>query len=293
MDQSTLLHAAASLGSAWTWATATLLFARLSGVLQPMALNAIKVTVAAPLMVILTMALGGFAPMTTAQWGYVTMSTVLGLVLADLAYMHVLRTAGPTIATLCIPTIPPATALLASVVLQEGLTLRLVVGMILAVGGVVVVVTKPGAASGHASKRVLWWLLFYVLAQAVANVATKFALRDGLAPLQVATTRILVGSVAVWLLVPFFGGRALFAGLTGPTLRRATVASVIGTALGIVLGSYGLSGLPTGVAVTIAGTTPVWLVLMRWLVDGDKPTTRLLCGVGLAVAGIVVFAWPA
>src|SRR5262245_40925437 len=73
-------------------------------------------------------------------------------------------------------------------------------------------------------------------------------------------------------------------------------AAAVGVLL--FLGCHGLLAwagqtVPSGVAALVMATTPVWLTLLDWSSGGPRPGARVLGGLGLGLAGLLVLVGPA
>lgn len=287
----------ASIGTAFTWAVASLVFARLSSKASPLSLNLLKCAVAAALLVPTLLVLEGASGLLgigAADAARVAASGVLGLALADTLYFRALARMGPKRAAVLIALVPPATALLAAAVVDEALSAPMVAGMALTLCGVAVVVLakKQGdeAPIGDADLRSgLSAGLGYVLCQAVTNVLLK-DVGPTLSPLAITTARLALGAVVLALVIAArreLGGslRALAApGVRGPALA----ATIVGTYVGVWLSVHGIRHAKVGVATTLAATTPLFVLLLARVVLRQRAGTRAVIGAVVAVLGVAV-----
>lgn len=72
-------------------------------------------------------------------------------------------------------------------------------------------------------------------------------------------------------------------------------AAAVGALL--FLGCHGLLAwaeqtIPSGVAALVMATTPVWLALLDWAANGNRPTSRAVVGLGLGLLGLVFLVRP-
>ena len=305
----------ASLGCALTWAFASVTFARVmrshDGV-APQALNLVKSAIAVPVLFVACAVVGGGVPVVAASdVGFLVVSALLGLLVADTGYFFALKKLGAARGVLFIPLVPLVTAVLAAVLLDEGLSLQAIVGMVITLTGLGVVLTQKEPPSNSSpsnsslsnsspsnsspSNSLVPGLLgggLYALAQAGANVAAKHVL-DHAEAVVVATLRLTVGLVA--LLVVSLGTGALpgLRVVAGRTVwPGVVVAALVGTVGGIWLGSVGAKHLPVAVATTLAATTPLWALLLSRLA-GEAVRPRSFAGASIAVVGVVVLATAA
>ena len=295
---SALVGSAASLTCALTWAIASLVFGR---VLQrepttALALSFVKALVAAPLLFIAATATGLLSETLEPRWlSQVFLTSLLGLVIADAAYLASLKRLGVERGVLLIPLVPSSTAVMAFFALDERLSLSALVGVSLTLVGVVGAVYRP-RSSGQPGGLAPWATILiagaYVFAQAGSNVLQKDVL-DGHVALYVAALRLVLGMPLMALVVLTTspgGGIAAVRAVLRPGVRGPVIAAAaIGTALGMWLGATGTQRLPVALATTLAATTPVWALIIARL-RGEAISVRAAIGAVLAVAGVAVIA---
>jgi drug/metabolite transporter (DMT)-like permease len=288
-----------SLGCALTWAFASVTFARVMRgheSVAPQGLNLVKGAIALPFFIVFCVVSGAGLPPIDEHFGWLALSAVLGLLVADTGYFFALKRLGAARGVLFIPLVPVATSLLAAATLGEQLTIWSAVGMALTLVGLVVVLLQPASSSESSapasSSTMLVGLVgggIYALSQAAANVATKHVL-NGAVVVHVATIRIGVGAVclffASWATGALPGLRPLF---SKKVFGGVVAAALIGTLGGIWLGTLGAKVLPVGVSTTLAATTPLWALLLSRL-SGESVPLRSFVGAVIAVAGVVVLA---
>ena len=297
-----LLGAFASLSCALTWAIASLVFASALSQTKATAagLGVVKAVIATPLLLLVGVVSGAGLPDVGEKLPTLALTSVLGLLVADTAWLQSLSRLGVARGVLLIPLVPVTTAVLARVFLDEHLAPLALVGGALTLGGVVLATrtkdddgtptafTATGVALGAA----------YVLSQAGSNVLLKSVL-IGTEALHVASLRLLLGIPMLVLLVvghSLWQGRGVGGGLagivpllSGDRLPRVAVAAIVGTMGGIWLGSIGTQRLPVAVATTLAATTPVWaLVLLR--LRGESVPVRAVVGAVVAIVGVGLLA---
>ena len=306
MSQNALLGALASLSCALTWAIASLVFAAALSQTKATAagLGVVKAVIATPLLLLVGVVSGAGLPVVGEQLSTLALTSVLGLLVADTAWLQSLARLGVARGVLLIPLVPVTTAVLARIFLDERLTTLAVGGGALTLVGVVLASrAKNDSATGEARTTSFTGTgvalgAAYVLSQAGSNVLLKSVL-VGNEALHVASMRLLLGIPMLVLLVvghSLWQGRGVGGGLAGimpllswDRLPRVAVAAIIGTMGGIWLGSIGTQRLPVAVATTLAATTPVWaLVLLR--LRGESVQGRAAVGAIIAIVGVGLLA---
>jgi hypothetical protein len=306
VSQDALLGALASLSCALTWAIASLVFAAALSQTKATAagLGVVKAVIATPLLLLVGVVSGAGLPDVGEQLSTLALTSVLGLLVADTAWLQSLARLGVARGVLLIPLVPVTTAVLARVFLDERLTPLAVGGGALTLVGVVLASrARNDSATGGARTTSFTGTgvtlgAAYVLSQAGSNVLLKSVL-VGNEALHVASMRLLLGIPMLVLLVvghSLWQGRGVGGGLagimpllSGDRLPRVAVAAIIGTMGGIWLGSIGTQRLPVAVATTLAATTPVWaLVLLR--LRGESVQGRAAVGAIIAIIGVGLLA---
>jgi drug/metabolite transporter (DMT)-like permease len=277
--------------TAVAWAAAALMFSRLSNRFPPLMLNLLKVGIAAPFLWVLCLQ-QPWVHTDASTWCMLIASGVLGVVVADMGYLTAIKRAGPAVSTTFMPLIPVATFLLSAAFLADAVTMRMAVGMAVALLGVHVVQRRPRAGN-HTRVPIPWIpLMVYVLAQASSNVLNKFVLAT-VPPLQVSVVRLSVGLLLCVLWLSAQRDRSVWSNAV-EALRNKGVAglviaaSLLGTGIGVAVGAYGMQGLPAGVATTIVATTPLWVLLMEWGVMKKPPTAAQTSGILIAIVGVFI-----
>jgi drug/metabolite transporter (DMT)-like permease len=299
-----LIGTLASLTCAATWAVASLIFATALSrtTASALSLSLVKSIIATPVLLAATFLFGYGLPSAAGHGGALIMTSVLGLVAADAAYLASIKRLGVQRGVLLIPLVPSSTALLAFVVLGESLGVLALLGVVLTLTGIVIAVRQPAApartassgASSAASSAVgvtgVVLATIYVLTQAASNVLLKQVLDDAVA-VHVAVLRLLVALPIMAVMALLWGGGAagIMPLVRGQLGRLIVVAALVGTAFGIWLGSVGTQRLPVGIATTLAATTPVFTMLIARF-RGDAVTARAVVGAVVAVCGVGLLA---
>lgn len=288
----------AALSSAATWAVASLIFARVGRDVTPVVMNALKCGIALGLMMVTLIVLEGTAWPLHLERGalvWLAVSGMVGLTIGDTAYFQALIRIGPRRALLLFSLVPPMTALLGAVVLDEAITATLVVGMGLTLVGVAWVIRErqPDATAAD-DARLRAGVAFGVLAavcQAAGNVLTKLGAADASA-LAVSVVRLTAGGLGLGVQLAVAGRlleavRPLGDRVLAP---RLIVGTFLGTYLGIWLMNAGLKGADVGVASTLNSTSPIFVLPLAVVLLGERVSLRAVVGAIVAVAGVAVLS---
>ena len=229
------------------------------------------------------------------RWGWMAASGVIGFVLGDACLFQAFVMIGPRLSMLLMALNPVMGAVLAWALLSETLAAGEIVGIALAIGGVVWVVTDRRDGLPDASLR------FYVvgvlfglggaLGQASGLIASKKGLEGGFSALSGNLMRLTVATLVIWAL-------AAANGQMRPTahklrehpraIRFILGGAVAGPLLGVWLSLIAVQNAPVGVASTLMSLTPVFLLPLGWLFFKERITRRAVVGTALAVAGTAI-----
>lgn len=123
---------------------------------------------------------------------------IIGVYINQWSFFVGLQTADPTTSALILATTPILTSILAAVFLKEKLTIRMLIGSIVAVIGIFFVVTKGSLSSLHID-RGLFWIVITMITFAIMIIMTRL-LSHKVDPLTITFYSNVVGLVVA---IPF------------------------------------------------------------------------------------------
>jgi drug/metabolite transporter (DMT)-like permease len=296
----------AALSAAGVWAIASVLFAQLGEAkIPPLVMNFIKCSIALGLLW-LTMFLmeGSVWPTTLTDTELIALgvSGLIGLTIGDTAYFGALTRLGAR-RTLLFSTLgPPATAIMAWPVLDEPITLGMILGMFLTLGGIAWVILERTPSPNDdgtedAGKPLLTkvellgvaFAILSVLCQATGNILTKLG-GAHISSLATSVVRLSFGVIGLSMIVGFTRYRSA---VLLPFKRREyalklLVATFLGTYLGIWLLVTGLQYASAGIAATLSSMSPVFILPIAAIFLGERLSARAIVGALVAVAGVAL-----
>jgi drug/metabolite transporter (DMT)-like permease len=286
----------AALGAAFLWANSSLLFTKAGARSTPVAANAFKVT-AATLLFTATLWIrdGGPVPHGVASADVLRLaaSGVLGLTLGDSLLFKAYLAIGTRRAMLLQSMSPVFGAFGALAILHEHLGIQAWLGIFVALAGVVMVISEKGDATplGH-PRRVgpgVMLGLGAALGQASGALFAKAALErvDTLMASQIRLASAAVVMLVVATLLRRLRGWARLLS-NREVLWRVSLGSLVGPFVAIWLMIVSLDLARTGVALTLMATTPIWLLPLGWMFQGDRPSPREAMGAVVAIAGVAI-----
>jgi len=118
---------------------------------------------------------------------------VIGVFINQWSFFVGLQTADPTTSALILATTPILTSVLAAIFLKEKLTIRMLLGSIVAIIGIYFVVAKGNLSSLHIDKGLLW-IVITMLTFAIMIIMTRL-LSDRIDPLTITLYSNVVGLI--------------------------------------------------------------------------------------------------
>jgi drug/metabolite transporter (DMT)-like permease len=118
---------------------------------------------------------------------------VIGVFINQWSFFVGLQTADPTTSALILATTPILTSVLAAVFLKEKLTIRMLMGSIVAIIGIYFVVAKGNLSSLHIDKGLLW-IVITMMTFAIMIIMTRL-LSDRIDPLTITLYSNVVGLI--------------------------------------------------------------------------------------------------
>lgn len=230
------------------------------------------------------------------RWGWLGLSSVLGLVIGDSGLFQALILIGPRLASLIMALVPIFSTFMGWLFFGETVTYLEFTGIFLTISGVAwVVVEKRGRTQVENKQYGLGILLGLVgaLGQASGLIAAKYGLGDSFSPASANVIRMLVAMIILGLL-------AALRGQVGFTVRqwqhkKALYAILGGTLTGPFVGVWlSLTAIQltrVGIASTLMALTPIIVIPLSYFAFKERITLRSVVGAIVAVIGVaLIFA---
>lgn len=294
----------AALGTAACWVVTAIAFERAGKRIGSLSLNLIRLIIAlVPLSLWGLLTRGHALPLDAdaAAWGWLSLSSLIGLVIGDLCLFRAFVLIGPRLATLIMASVPVWTAAFGFVFLGEALGARELLGIALTVGGIGwAVATRPAAEPppsvpnpepkqpGRLASNGILLAFAGALGQAGGLVASKHGMGD-YDPVAATQIRVLAAIVGFAILVSAarWWPRVVAAARDRKAMTPAAIGAIAGPFLGVSLSLLAVQLAPTGVAASLMATTPI-LMLPIARMRGETFGLAGLLGALLAVAGVAV-----
>jgi drug/metabolite transporter (DMT)-like permease len=290
----------AALGTACCWTVTALSFESAGRRVGSLPVNLIRLLMAFLLLTLFNLLYRGRAlpgDCTAAGWGWLALSGLVGFSLGDLCLFQAFVTIGSRLSLLLMSLVPPVTALLGWLVLEEVLGAWDLAGMFLTVAGIVLVVTERPARNGgrfHPGGILLG--ILGAVGQGVGLVLSKVGMEAGGAaggsydPFPATQIRILAGIAGFALIFTFLGWwpKVTAACRNRHAMNRIGLGAFFGPFLGVSLSLWAVKNTEVGVGATIMAITPVLIIPPAAIIHREKVSFRAVFGATVSVAGVAL-----
>jgi drug/metabolite transporter (DMT)-like permease len=280
-----------ALASALSWSVTSLLARALIPHYGSVTINAVRSGVAGVLLVAVVVVLDGphtLFTMSRATFVQLTVSIVAAIGIGDTVFFESTRAIGLSRAMTIATTYPVGAALLAAAFLDEPLTIPIIVGSLLTLGGIALIV-RVGSDDNPRPERLsfgVWMALLASVAWAVSTVMMKLPLSE-IEPLTAQAVRLPLASVLLWM-TPWTWGAAgaMRKAGRGPLVTIGVLSAVTAASSVLFVASLKYAGVAVG--SVLSSTAPVFALPLGVIFLGERIATSTVLGVLLALAGIVV-----
>ncbi|QEG20471.1 DMT family transporter [Mariniblastus fucicola] len=230
------------------------------------------------------------------DWGWLTLSGLVGIVAGDTLYFRCLQILGPRRALLIACASPLFATMLGYQFLEQQIGLVVLSGILLTVLGVATVVSDrranveaPGLLPGNFEVGVALGLLGAVC-QAVGGLFSTLGMKGDCGALEATMIRLLIAAIAsVVMLMAQWKTRKSFAStFRFEYLKFIVPATAIGTWLGIWLSQIAYKYADLAVAQTLISTCPLFAIPVVWILFGHKATRLAIVGTIVALVGVAM-----
>ena len=282
-----------ALASALGWAWAVILLRRSGETLPPFELNLFKNVLGFVLLIPTILIVDGLALPGYSLFDLMIVLTsgLLGIALADTWYLRALNLMGASRTGIVASLFSPFVILLSTVFLGERMVSWQWIGFSLVISGVLLVTWRVHRSEVDADdlRRGSLYGVGAMFMMAVGIVMVKEILETRLFLWTVELR--MVGGITGMLVVMMFGGRWQRAkqSFTEPQPWGTVIgASFLAAYVALILWLAGYKLIDASVASALNETNGAFIVLLAWLMLGEKMSRRKLAGVSLTLAGVIV-----
>jgi drug/metabolite transporter (DMT)-like permease len=285
---------ALSLLAALAWTLVSLVARDLTSQFPSLSLNIIRSAGASVLLVPLALLFGDLTSLPHVSgfaWVCLILSVLTALGIGDTAFFESTKSLGlaraMTISTAGYPLVASGLALWWY---GERITLPLAVGSIVALGGLVLIVsesesTVPAPDSTEGRRHGLWLAVVAALAWALSAALMKAPVRE-IDPLAIQAVRLPLSTLLLWA-TPWARGTARGLWAQRRVVGRRIAALSALTALSAVAFLAGLKYAGVTMGTVLSSASPLFALPIAFLA-GERVTWRAATGAALTVAGIAI-----
>jgi len=279
---------------ALTWAVSSVLMKDLARKLDPFTLNAPRSLIGGLSMFLLTLAMGktaAYQALTPEKIFFLLASICIGGGIGDTFYIYSLARIGLSQAFPLASTYPALTLLFGMFFLHEEVSLGIVGGLVLVLGGIWLI-SRPPASRAQDAPRVIKGSGVAMALVASFCWAVSMSLlgpgMKGLDPIMVSSVRAPALSLVLWGIVALRRSAPKLAKLSRHEWVILIAGALIGWGLGSVLflTTVALCG-PTRAAI-LTSTSPLFALPLSVLFLKERVSRTILAGTAFTVVGIIL-----
>ena len=288
----------AAISAALLWAISSIIFSFAGKQIGSSSLNLFRLSFAAIMLLIFhTIIYGMPIPLDASvqQWGWLSLSSIIGLVIGDLFLFQSFIMVGPRLAMLVMAISPVISAIIAWIFLGEILSPLQITGIILTIGGIaVVILDRNNSQNLLYSARHKWIGILFGLGAATGQAVGLIFAKKGLPPefsaLSGVVIRVVVATILVWI-IAIFTKRANKSTerikLNPKAIKYTLMGALVGPFVGVWLSLVAVQFAKVGVASTLMALTPIFhLPIGKFL--NEKITKQAIFGTLIAMVGVAI-----
>ncbi len=243
------------------------------------------------------------------RWTWLGLSGLIGLAIGDAFLFQAYLMIGPRLGSLLLSLSTVFGALEAWLFFGESLRPGQILGIALALAGMVWVLLEraprlaapgtglastaiaPDAAPAHASPLGILFGVLAGLGQATGLVFSRQGMQGAFSPISGNVIRMLTAVLGLWLVT-------LLQGQVGSTLRTlqanpaavrlVAVAALIGPVIGVSLSLLAVQNVPVGVASVLTSLSPIFMLPLSYFFFKERLGWQAIAATFLAMLGVVI-----
>lgn len=292
-----LFGEAAAFTAALCWATSSMIFSNIGGKAGAQTVNRGRLACSIFCLTVLHFLLEGSpwpAAVSWEQLGWLSLSSIVGLVIGDAMLFQAFVLIGARLSMLLMSTVPIMGAVLAWLLFDETLRPIEIAGIAFGVSGVLIVILgKKGRPVGLGRRNYVLGILFGLggaIGQVANLITAKYALIDGYSALSATWIRTLVAVIVMWGIAILLGRvrRTVTACIAPDVGKWLLLGALIGPAIGVWLSMAAVQNANVGIASTLMALPPVLLIVYEGLVMRKPVGWQAVAGTCLAFAGVTL-----
>ncbi len=230
----------------------------------------------------------------TQRWMWLSLSGVIGLALGDAFLFQSYVLVGARLGTLLLSLSTVFGVLEAWLIFGEFLRMGQILGITLALAGIIWVVLERGNGKVQGIPHIVSGITFGILAaigQATGLVLSKQGMADNFSPFQGNVIRMLAALLALILIMIFQKQtRQTFQVLheNRSALKFLALAALIGPVLGVSSSLLAVQHAEVGVASVLTSLAPVFMLPISYFFFKERLSWQAIAGTMLAMIGVTI-----
>ena len=278
----------AALGSAASWAFATVVFDRLGKVMPAAGMTFFKGLFSLVLMLVLIMGTGGFDSLSIRDFFFLALSGIIGISIGDTLFFRSLQDLGAKVQVLYFMLGQIVTMLLSFLLLGEVLSIEEYVGAMILLCGIVVVTV--GKQEDHPNKmRGILGGFASILCFSLSSIMVKVSIADVGVP-TATFWRMFFSTVSIMFIG--FTSKRFIAWYTplrqAKTLLLFLLNVVVITYGGFLLSMLSIKHITVSLASVLSATEPVFVLLLAFLINHERVSKREIVGAVITISGLLI-----
>ena len=282
----------AGLGVSVCWTLSALYFEKAGHKISSLSVNFIRLLFAIGFLGITTFFTRGiFFPTdaTAYQWFWLGLSGFVGFFLGDLFLFKSYSIIGSRTAALMMSLAPMLTALIGWLFLKETLLLKDIAAIVISVAGIIIAISSRNMRLNYPAKGLL--LAFGgAVGQAVGLILSKKGMGQ-YDPVAATQIRALFGLLCFGILITVLRrwGKLHTDIKHTSALKSVTVGAIFGPFLGVALGLFAIQQTKTGIAATLMGLVPIFIIVPSAIMFKEKIRPQQVIGAIVSIIGASLF----
>lgn len=278
----------AALGSAASWAFATVVFDRLGKHIPAAGMTFFKGLFSLALMLVLILCTGGFDLLNLHDFLFLALSGIIGISVGDTLFFRSLQDLGAKVQVLYFMLGQIVTMLLSFLLLGEVLSVREYIGAMILLSGIIVVTV--GKQEDHPNKiRGIIGGFASILCFSVSSILVKISIVDVSVP-TATFWRMFFSTVSIMFVgftskrfttwcTPFRQGRILLLFILNV---------IVITYGGFMLSMMAFKHITVSLASVLSATEPVFVLLLAYLINHERVSKKEILGAVITITGLLI-----
>ena len=278
----------AALGSAASWAFATVVFDRLGKLIPAAGMTFFKGLFSLVFMLILILCTGGFDQLSIHDFFFLALSGIIGISIGDTLFFRSLQDLGAKVQVLYFMLGQIVTMLLSFLLLGELLSVEEYIGATILLCGIIIVTI--GKQEDHPNKvRGILGGFASILCFSISSIRVKVSIADVGVP-TATFWRMFFSTVSI-MFIGFTSKR--FVTWYTPlkqvrTLLLFLLNVVVITYGGFLLSMLAIKQITVSLASVLGATEPIFVLLLAFLINHERVSKRELLGAVITISGLLI-----